>query len=232
MYTVKFYTGDYYNRQQRANQDKAIAYVEHHFNSASTPLAEYAVTVVGSNASQTSMNWGRWYAKAICDQFQTSISGNDGILVGGWNGRGDANLRHTKMPAILLEPLFASNPAQAEIIRSESGQTLLAQVLAESIYRFFPEGGLIAFSVGHKYKERNPDDRGASLAGGGMEADYAEKVLEKTKIILEGSSSSIPSERIIRVIKNNEVIFETTIDEDVDITWSSSRDLLMIKDSL
>jgi hypothetical protein len=133
------------------------------------------------------------------------------------------------MPAILLEPLFASNPAQAEIIRSESGQTLLAQVLVESIYRFFPEGGLIAFSVGHKYKTSKPNDRGASLAGGGTEADYAEKVLQKAKEILENSDNSIPTSRTIRVMKDNEILFQTTLDEDVDVVWSPSRDLLTIQ---
>ena len=39
--------------------------------------------------------------------------------------------------------LFASNPQQAEIIRSDSGQDTLARILAESIRRFFPAGGLV-----------------------------------------------------------------------------------------
>ena len=129
MYSVKFYKGDYYQRQQDANADKAAAYVEHHFNSSSSDQASYAVVVVGSNASQTSRNWGRWYAKAIADQFGTRVAGDQGILVGGWNGRGDGNLKHTNMPAVLLEPLFASNPQQADIIRSESGQATLARIL-------------------------------------------------------------------------------------------------------
>jgi len=155
MYKVKFYKGNYSTRQTKANSDKAIAYVEHHFNSSSSSTASYAVVVTGSNASRTSKNWGRWYAKAVARLFGTQVSGDDGILVGGWNGRGDGNLKHTNMPAILLEPLFASNPQHADIIRSESGQNDLARILAESIQRFFPDGGLIAFSVGHKYKKSN-----------------------------------------------------------------------------
>ena len=83
MYTVKFYKGDYLQRQQAANKDKAIAYVEHHFNSSSSEQANYAVVVVGSNASNTSRNWGRWYAKAVADQFGTKVAGDQGILVGG-----------------------------------------------------------------------------------------------------------------------------------------------------
>ncbi len=228
MYSVKFYKGDYYDRQKAANKDKAVAYIEHHFNSSSSPKSDYAVVIVGSNASQTSKNWGRWYAREIRDQFNTSIGGSDGILVGGWNGRGDSNIKYTKMPALLLEPLFASNPAQAEIIRSESGQALLAQILAESIYRFFPDGGLIAFSVGHKYKKSNPNDRGAALAGGGVEADYAEKVLKKAAELLEKKTEPQPVKRTIRIMQQGQVIFETTVDEDAEVTWSPGRDLLTI----
>ena len=81
MYSVKFYKGEYTQRQRQANEDQAVAYVEHHFNSSSSAQAEYAVVVVGSNASQTSRNWGRWYAKAVADQYETRIGGDQGILV-------------------------------------------------------------------------------------------------------------------------------------------------------
>ena len=227
MYTVNFYKGNYSTRQSKANTDKAIAYVEHHFNSSSSSTAGYAVVVTGSNASTTSKNWGCWYAKAVATFFGTKVGGDSGILVGGWNGRGDGNLKHTKMPAILLEPLFASNPRHADIIRSERGQTDLARILVESIQRFFPNGGLIAFSVGHKYKESNPDDRGAVLAGGGSEADYAEKVLQKAAIMLEAIDQPGIA-RTIRVIHGDTVLFETVVDEDALVVWDSERGLLSI----
>jgi hypothetical protein len=227
MYTVKFYKGDYYKRQQDANADHAAAYIEHHFNSSSSEQANYATVVVGSNASQTSRNWGRWYAKAIADQFGTRVAGDQGILVGGWNGRGDGNVKHTNMPALLLEPLFASNPQQADLIRSEKGQAILARILVESIRRFMPSGGLIAFSVGHKYKTSNPNDRGAALTGGGWEADYAEKVLEKAAALLTQEEPA-PAPRTIRVMQGERLLFETTVDEDAVVVWSSDRNLLFI----
>lgn len=226
-YKVKFYKGDYYDRQLAANKDKAVAYIEHHFNSSASSQPNYAVVVVGSNASQTSRNWGRWYAKAIAEQFGSTVGGDQGILVGGWNGRGDGNVKHTEMPALLLEPLFASNPQQAEIIRSESGQGILARILAESIRRFFPKGGLIAFSVGHKYKTSSPKDRGAALAGGGNEADYAEKVLNRAATLLTEEAIA-PSPRTLRVMRGDQVLFETIVDEDAVVSWSSDRNLLFI----
>jgi hypothetical protein len=227
MYKVKFYKGNYSTRQSKANKDEARAYVEHHFNSSSSSTANYAVVVTGSNASRTSKNWGRWYANAVATFFGTRVAGDNGILVGGWNGRGDGNLKHTNMPAILLEPLFASNPQHADIIRSESGQTDLARILVESIQRFFPNGGLIAFSVGHKYKKSNPNDRGADLAGSGNEADYAEKVLKKAAVMLE-TIDQISMARTIRVMHSDKVLFETEVDEDALVIWDPERGLLNI----
>jgi hypothetical protein len=229
MYKVKFYQGDYLQRQQAANADRAAAYVEHHFNSSTSPSANYAVVVVGSNASSTSRNWGRWYAKAVAEQFGTKVGGDGGILVGGWDGRGDGNVKHTQMPAVLLEPLFASHPLQAEAIRSEAGQATLARILAESIRRFIPGGGLIAFSVGHKYKTSNPRDRGAALAGGGNEADHAELVLQKAAQLLAVEPAA-PAPRKLRVMQGEKLLFETVVDEDAVISWSSDRNLLFIPD--
>lgn len=229
-YTVKFYKGSYLQRQQAANADSAVAYVEHHFNSSSSPTATYAVVVVGSNASNTSRNWGRWYARAVAEQFGTKVGGDGGILVGGWEGRGDGNVKHTRMPAVLLEPLFASHPQQADLIRSEAGQAALARILVESIRRFFPDGGLVAFSVGHKYKTSNPSDRGAALAGGGTEADYAEKVLQKAAKLLT-EEPAVPVQRMLRVMKGEQLLFETAVDEDAVLTWSSERNLLFIPDT-
>lgn len=226
-YTVKFYKGDYLARQQQANADKAVAYVEHHFNSSSSEQAGYAVVVVGSNASNTSRNWGRWYAKAISEQFGNKVGGDGGLLVGGADGRGDGNVKYTQMPALLLEPLFASNPQQADQIRSKAGQALLARVLVESIRRFFPDGGLIAFSVGHKYKTSSPNDRGAALAGGGTEADHAELVLQQAAALLTGEAAPQPGRRL-RVMKGDQLLFETAVDEDAVLVWSSDRNLLFI----
>ncbi len=182
-YEIRYYRGDYGDRQAKANTDSCEAYVEHHFNSGRKENG-YTVCIVATNASQKSKDWGRWYANTVAKEFKTSVSGDDGIVIGGFNGRGNNNLYYTNMPAILLEPLFASDPEQAKIIRSEEGQDRLARILADSIRHFFPEGGLIGFSVGHKYKSSSPNDRGTPVVGGGNEADFAEIVLKKTELIL------------------------------------------------
>jgi hypothetical protein len=131
------------------------------------------------------------------------------------------------MPAILLEPLFASNPQHADWIRSEAGQMRLAQVLSDSLQRFFQNGGLIGFSVGHKYKDSNPHDRGAPIHGGGLEADYAEKVLEKTKLLLERITEPV-EQREILVVQGSQVLWRLAVDADADVVWDPVRGTLRV----
>ena len=184
MYEVIWYKGDYPARQAKANADRAAVYIEHHFNSTDNPNASYTCVIVGSNASRTSKEIGQSYAKKVSQVFGCKVGGVNGLLIGGYNGRGDGNIKRTNMPAVLLEPLFGSNPDQAEIIRSESGRQTLAEILVATIRHFFPNGGKIGFSIGHKYKPSNPNDRGAPILGGGTEADYAEDVLKRAEVLL------------------------------------------------
>ncbi len=225
MYQIKFYTGDYRARQRQANKDHCVAYLEHHFNSSSSTSAGYAVVITGYNASHTSKNWGRWYANAVSSEFGISVGGDNGIKVGGYNGRGDFNLRFTDMPAILLEPLFGSNPQHAEWIRSDSGQIRLARIICDSLQRFFQNGGLIGFSVGHKYKTSHPNDRGAAIYGGGTEADYAEKVLLIAKEMLE-TVASPQEERLIKVVRGDHIEWSAEIDADTNVSWDPARGIL------
>lgn len=227
MYQVKFYKGDYYARQAAANEDQCKLYVEQHFNSSASQSANYAVVVTGYNASQTSKNWGRWYARAVSQEFDIPMGGDNGLLVGGYNGRGDYNLRFTGMPAILLEPFFVSNPQTAELIKTEDAQYRLATILTESIQRFLPNGGLVGFSVGHKYKTSNPNDRGAAVFGGGTEAEIAEAVLLKAQQQLE-AVGAIPQEREIKVMHGNEVLWKGNIDADADVRWDGQRGILAV----
>jgi N-acetylmuramoyl-L-alanine amidase len=184
-YTVKFYTGEYIERQRAANADRAVLYVEHHFNSTDNQTADYTCVIVGSNAGRTSKEFGQMYARKVAESFGCRIGGVNGLLLGGYNGRGDGNIKHTNMPAVLLEPLFISNPKRAAQVITEPSQHQLAKSLAACIKHFFPNGGLIGFSIGHKGKRLKPNDRGAAVHGSTlMEADIAEIVLKKTEAML------------------------------------------------
>ncbi len=241
MYDVRFYKGNYSWRQKQANRDKCTAYVEQHFNASANTNSGYAVVVTGYRASETSKNWGRWYANKVGQVFNIPVAGRGGILVGGFNGRGNGNLKHTKMPAILLEPMFVSNPQHAEWVRSTAGQDKLARILADSIIEAFPDGSRIGFSIGHKYKTSRPRDRGAAVYGGGSEADYAEIVMGKAKDILENYDASASQQETssfkeedapindIRIIKDGKELWHhADIDEDDEVIWDQENLILHI----
>lgn len=186
-YTVKIYKGDYTSRQRAANRDGAICYAEQHFNSSSDPQSNCSLAIVATNASKKSKDWGLLYANLVDKEFPEvpRLCGLSGLSVGGYDGRGNGNLVLTNMPAILCEPMFASNPRHAETIRSDDGRSRLAKCLVDSITQMFPSGGLVALSIGHLYKTSKPHDKGAELVGGGTEGEYAEKVILKAKEMLE-----------------------------------------------
>jgi len=240
-YEVRFYKGDYTARQQQANRDNCIAYVEHHFNSTASPTANYTVVVTGSNASDTSKNWGRWYAQEVAKKFGLKIGGTQGLLMGGYNGRGDENVKYTKMPAILLEPLFVSNPQGSNVVRSETGRLDLAMILVKSIRQFFPNGGIVGFSVGHKYKTTKPKDLGAQVYGGGSEAEFAELVLLKAKELLEAPTLIDKIEQQqqvqpaaqtvceIRVVQEGDVVWRYVLGDKEELNWNADSRELKLK---
>lgn len=197
-YTVRFFTGDYAARQRAANAAKAVVYVEQHFNSASDPKAAGVEVLVATNSSSRSKALGTAYAKRIAADLGIPLRHSPtGLIVGGYNGRGNGNLSLTAMPAVLLETCYASNPVEAAMIRDDFKQRIMAKALADVIREQFPNGGLIAFSVGHKGKTSHPADRGAPVVGGGMEAEYAETVLNYAANLLQGASAKASAEMVV-----------------------------------
>lgn len=228
MYDVVWVKGDYRDRQLQANSLGCVCYVEAHFNALGqddpdTQRDNPALCIVGANASTTSRNWAKWYTSAIAEEFGIR---NGGILVG--PRRGDFNLRYTSMPAVLLEPLFCSDATQAGIIKSADGQNRLARILTDSIRRFFPNGGKVAFSVGHKYKDSNPNDRGARILGGGWEAEYAEEVLYKAQGMISGGIDVSGNDRVVRVIVGGVTVQDFKVEPDADVRWNQATDTLTI----
>lgn len=163
-YEVLWVSGDYDERQKQANEAHAVAYVEHHLNALARDQAGVsdnpALSLIAHNGSATSERWGSDYSARAANLLGTVDSGCRRV---GYRSRGDYNLRLTNMPAILVEPLFVSEPRQAEFALSDAGQDKLASILVASIQKMFPDGGKVAFSVGHLGKTDNPHDRGAPV---------------------------------------------------------------------
>ena len=192
MYRVKNYTGGYRERQEAANQDGAVCFVALHFNS-SPATANYSLVILPKYASRTARFWAQTLVKSVVGLFGTVAWGpeNDGVKIGGFDGRGDSQINLVQCPAILPELLFCSNPEHAAILRAVAGRQALAEALVDSIRTHFPKGGLVAFSVGHAGKpEPHAADRGAvivPIAGDASvyyEADAAEDVLNRAAALL------------------------------------------------
>lgn len=183
-YKTLWVRGSIKGRQLFANQKKCDCYVEHHFNAAQRESASYTCCLTGSNASQKSMDWAKTYVNNVADATGAKKYNNTGVVRGGFRGRGNYNLYYTACPAILLEPLFCTNPEHAKIIKSDKGQKMLAICLVESVISMWPDGAKIALSCGHLFKPRSRD-RGATVYGGGYEGDYALKVLKKADVMFQ-----------------------------------------------
>lgn len=175
--------GGYRERQIKANRLRCAGYAEFHLNaleydrpgSSDNP----AMVICASNASETSKRWGYQYANAAAKAFDLP---SQGVHLRSAGQRGYWNLYYTKMPAVLLEPLFISDPDTAEIAISDQGVEKMAGIFMASTQDVFPEGGIFGLSVGHI--GARPGDRGAPARGRdggiiGWEGEICERVVSR-----------------------------------------------------
>lgn len=152
-------------RQAEANRAGCVAAVEQHLNSVVDETVNYATALVAGNASSMSRIWARTYVALVAKEFGIR---NAGIVLGPLP-RGEHNLKFYACPAIIVEPGFISNHEFANRIQAGEGIDALARVLVDSICALFPDGGLIALSVGHLYK--GTGDTGAPVNDADDELD-------------------------------------------------------------
>jgi hypothetical protein len=184
MNEIRIFTGTYAERQEAANEWPATVYIEIHANSVDNSDVDYAMTVVASNHSNTSYRLAQFYAEQFGAAYDvggdddTDIGYEDGVRVG---GRGDGNLRRTDMPAVLLEPGFGSNPAQARLMETDRGLDTAARIILAGVERFWPDGAKVALSIGHKGSKPGRNDMGARWRGTrfAWEAEWAEAVANR-----------------------------------------------------
>lgn len=155
---------DYRDRQLYANEKGADCYIELHFNAKKYDRPgtddNPASVLVASNASHTSKSMAASLALKVSKEWGWPSRGMDMI---GSGRRGYYNLVYTKMPAILTELLFLSDLHQANVALSDKGQQHLARLVVQTIKEHFPNGALVALSVGHLFKLTSPNDKGAPV---------------------------------------------------------------------
>jgi len=188
VYLFRFYNGTSKDKQLKANYDKCTAYLDFQFNINSNPKLNYTVVAVASNASRISKYWGRQFAQFISEDFAIPVGGNNGILIGGENGKNELDLIYTYMPAVLILPLFISNPIQASWIKDKSLQFQIARNLAKSIYSTFPNGGSFAITASSYTPEEYKQTK--SFFGNEDPVNYAKMILRQTCIMLQSQINS------------------------------------------
>jgi len=129
-------TDEYISLEDRcalANREKADFFLSIHCNY--NPLEEiYGTRVhIYDKSNETVMEW----AKAIDEDLRTRAGRNSkGIMDTEECGYNLFVLKHTQMPAILVEAGFMSNNAEERYLNSDWGQTLIASSLFRSFRDF------------------------------------------------------------------------------------------------
>jgi hypothetical protein len=183
-------SGDYGDRQAKANKLGAVCYYEQHMNSYTTAAEQYGLVEVASNASAKSKAW----AAELAARCQAVTFLPTRVRQIPYQGRGDYNIRLTAMPACLGEPGPINHVAFDKWMEVAGNRALLAAAVAESIFAAFPDGGIVALSVGHLGKTSSPHDTGAGDSDPDNEPDsqtegwYNADIIERVAIYLAAGS--------------------------------------------
>ena len=204
---------DYRDRQLYANSQGADLYFEGHLNAQAYTVDvdgdgipdmdavgtsdNPASCLVADNASQTSKNIGTFIAEKVSKAFGYP---NRGLVTLKRHADGSAdrayyNLYYTNMPAVLLEPFYVSDGEQALMAQSEYAQDVIAQIIYKAVLKYLPDGGKVAFSIGHLFKASSKWDRGAPVVNTGgkiAEADLVSLYMHKAADLIEGHGVEVP----------------------------------------
>ena len=186
---------DYRDRQLYANSMGAVAFIQGHLNASAYDKPGVqdnpASCLVASNSGTKTREMAQYFADEVSKEFGYP---NRGCIVTENGDAGYWNLYYAKGNSILLEPLYVSDSDQALMAQSEQGQDRIAQIVANLVRKFYPDGGIIAFDIGHKFKVSSPYDRGAPVTGTKNlgEADLVEIYMHKAADLLASDEEVDP----------------------------------------
>lgn len=176
-------TGDYATRvkprQIQAKAEDCALTIDFHFNSNGSGAIGGEVYFKDGDAKAKN------FAKAVIDVFRSLNLPDHGDPLKPAGDSRAAFILAYHGPAVLLEPLFISNPTQAAWICDAANLASLGQGIARAIKANTDAGDKIGLSIGHLGKDSAPEDRGARHAIEGWEADYAKRLAETVARHLE-----------------------------------------------
>lgn len=131
------------NKIMKAEPDKYWFYLSIHINAAPKEACDkkgWCSTASGFSAyaAPVSSAESKRMAKIVVDTAgRLGLRGNRSIPKEGYWSKGWYVIRNTKMPAILTESLFMTNPKECEFLKSKKGKELLSTVHVEALCDFF-----------------------------------------------------------------------------------------------
>jgi len=194
MRKITWLTGDYANvttRQEQASQRGCAVTVDFHFNGNGPDAKGGEVWYKPGDAEAKAL--GQEIINAYAE-LGLPFHGNE-PLKEAVQGNRASFIRHYQCPAVLVEPLFVSNPSagQAGWIHDDANvQSLAARIAAALEGATETEDSLVGLSIGHLYKPSSPHDTGVGCTRGDTEAKHARAVAEAVATILTGEEQSAP----------------------------------------
>lgn len=122
------------NRPEEANNSDASVFVSIHANSFTAPTANGTEVLYYPNGYNGDTRDNLTFAQIIHDNLMKEIQTTDRGLVERPNL---AVLKHTKMPAVLVETAFVTNPNDAKLLQDDNFQWKVAQGIYDGIVEYF-----------------------------------------------------------------------------------------------
>ncbi|MEW6189075.1 MAG: N-acetylmuramoyl-L-alanine amidase [Actinomycetota bacterium] len=133
IYTRK--KGEFVGLSQRANlanDFKAELFISFHVNGSTDPKAEGSSTYYFASGNHFSKR-GKKLAQVIQEELVSSLERKDGRI----HGKNFLVLRETRMPAVLVEPVYITNPEEEKILREEVFRQKIAVAVFDGLKRYF-----------------------------------------------------------------------------------------------
>jgi N-acetylmuramoyl-L-alanine amidase len=126
------------DRVKKANEANADIFVSTHCNAAENPNAKGTETYRYPGSLK-----GKKLATEVQKELVNALETDDrGVKEGTYYV-----LKHTKMPAILAEVAFISNPGEEEMLKTDETREKAAQAMKKGIDTYFSTVGGVVFSV-------------------------------------------------------------------------------------
>jgi len=194
MRQITWLTGDYANvndRQGQAAKRGCAVTIDFHFNGNGADAKGGEVWYKPGDAN------ARPLGRAIVDAYTALGLPFHGTepLKEAVQGNRASFIRHYPCPAVLIEPLFVTNPSanQAGWIHDDKNVQSLAQRIAQALENATQdEKSLVGLSIGHLYKPSSRGDTGVDCVLGDTEAAHARAVAEAVGTILTGQPVNAP----------------------------------------